>query len=344
MLDVLFSEGTRCGMLSPMEDETLATDVRSRYERFAAVEADPRSPLFAEWARGVAGDDEVVARIETLPTVKQQANLVFASARFAGVPLAPWPEVRETFLASWDAIATCALERSTQTNEARRLATLLPVFARLRQPVALIELGASAGLCLHPDRWRYDFGDGRTVGDAGAPLLSTHANAATPVPDAVPQVIWRAGIDLEPLDVSDDDDLRWLGTLIWPVGNGEEDVERLNRLRAGADIARSDPPRIDRGDLLSGTGRLIEEAARHAEHVVVFHSAVLAYLPEAARRQFADLMASSPATWVANEGLGIVAGTNRIRNAPPGAFAITVGGSPVALADPHGSWLTWLER
>jgi hypothetical protein len=326
-----------------MEDETVATDIPSRYEQFAGVEADARSPLYADWARGVASDDEMIGRIATLPTVKQQANLVFASARFAGVPLAPWAEVRETFVGSWDAIATCALERSTQTNEARRLATLLPVFGRLQQPLALIEVGASAGLCLHPDRWRYDFGDGRTVGDPGAPVLSTRANAATPVPDAVPEVIWRAGIDLDPLDVSNDDDLRWLETLIWPVGDGKEDAERLARLSAAADIARSDPPRIDRGDLLSDTERLIEEASRHAEHVVVFSSAVLAYLPETARTRFADMMASASATWIANEGLGIVAGTNHVPDAPPGAFVITVDGSPVALADPHGSWVTWLS-
>jgi hypothetical protein len=329
-------------MLSSMDDETVAEDLRSRYERFARVEADPRSPLYAEWARGVASDGDVIARIETLPPVKQQANLVFASARFAGVPLAGWPEVRKRFLESWEPIAACALQRSTQTNEARRLATLVPILGRLVQPIALIEVGASAGLCLYPDRWSYDFGNGRTVLTSGAPLLSTRANAATPVPDAVPQVTWRAGIDLDPLDASNEDDLRWLETLIWPVGQGEEDAERLHRLRAAADIARSDPPRIDRGDLLTDTGRLIDETSRQVEHVVVFHSAVLAYLPEDARSRFADLMASVPATWIANEGLGIVAGTKSIPDAPPGAFAITVDGSPVALADPHGAWLTWL--
>ncbi|MET0933095.1 MAG: DUF2332 family protein, partial [Mycetocola sp.] len=149
--------------------------------------------------------------------------------------------------------------------------------------------------------------------------------------------------DLEPLDVSNDDDVRWLETLIWPVGDGDEDADRLGRLHAAADIARSDPPRLNRGDLLTDTEQLIEEASRHAEHVVVFHSAVLAYLPDVARTEFADLMASAPATWIANEGLGIVRGTDRIPDAPAGAFAITVDGNPVALADPHGSWLTWLS-
>lgn len=328
-----------------MEDETAATDVRSRYERFARIEADPRSPLYAEWARGVASDDDVIARIETLPTVKQQANLVFASARFAGVPLAPWADIRGVLIESWDDIAACALARSTQTNEARRLATLLPAFGLVPGPFALIEVGASAGLCLYPDRWRYDFGDGRVVGDEHAPLLSTRADAATPIPAAVPQVAWRAGLDLNPLDVTRGDDLTWLETLIWPVGDGQPDAERLDRLHAAADIARSDPSRLERGDLVTATEGLVAEAAQHAEHVVVFHSAVLAYLSDSDRATFAELMAASDATWISNEGLGIVGpAANVLPDASPGAFVITKNATPLAFCDPHGSWLTWLTR
>ncbi len=331
----------QCGR---MEDETLASDVSERYERFARIEADPRSPLYAQWARGVASDTEIARLIATLPTLKQQANLVFASARFAGVPLRPWHEVRELVLASWDDIASCALARSTQTNEARRLATLLPAFGLVDQPFALIEVGASAGLCLYPDRWRYEFGDGRRVGDARAPLLSTRANPETPVPEALPTVLWRAGLDLNPLDVSDSDDLRWLETLIWPVGAGDEDGERLSRLHSAAHIARSDPPRVDIGDLLADTEKLIDEALRHARSVVVFHSAVLAYLPENARQAFSERMIASPATWIANEGIGIVPETEgTLPGVREGAFVISADGLPLALCDPHGSWLEWLE-
>ena len=53
--------------------------------------------------------------------------------------------------------------RATQTNEAARCAALLPLLGLLDGPLALIEVGASAGLCLYPDRYSYDY-DGRPVG------------------------------------------------------------------------------------------------------------------------------------------------------------------------------------
>ncbi|HUZ56387.1 MAG TPA: DUF2332 family protein [Streptosporangiaceae bacterium] len=37
-----------------------------------------------------------------------------------------------------------------------------------------------------------------------------------PLPARVPEISWRAGLDLNPLDVSSDDDVRWLSCLVWP--------------------------------------------------------------------------------------------------------------------------------
>ena len=93
-----------------------------------------------------------------------------------------------------------------QTNEPARRATLLPVLARLPQPLALIEVGASAGLCLMADRYRYDFGRGLvrpSVDQLDPPVFSCVVNATTPVPTAPPRVTWRAGLDLDPVDISD---------------------------------------------------------------------------------------------------------------------------------------------
>ncbi|MFE4537493.1 DUF2332 family protein [Streptomyces scopuliridis] len=64
------------------------------------------------------------------------------------------------------------LSRRTQTNEPGRCATLLPALAALDGPLALIEVGASAGLCLHVDRYSYDYGHTHLTGrDPQAPTL-----------------------------------------------------------------------------------------------------------------------------------------------------------------------------
>ena len=117
--------------------------------------------------------------------------------------------------------------RRTQTNEVGRCAILLPVLARLQGPLALVEVGASAGLCLLLDRYRYRYGD-RSVGDASAPvLLDCEVSGPVPVPKRVPEVAWRRGIDVARIDVTDDDDVRWLEACVWP-----DQTERIARLLA----------------------------------------------------------------------------------------------------------------
>lgn len=82
---------------------------------------------------------------------------MFASARLAGVPLVPYPEARNALIKNWDAIQQTALSHSTQTNEAGRCAVLLPELSKITGPIALLEVGASAGLCLYPEKYAYRF-------------------------------------------------------------------------------------------------------------------------------------------------------------------------------------------
>ena len=106
--------------------------------------------------------------------------------------------------------------------------------------LALLEVGASAGLTLLPDRYSYDYAGHRVQGtDPDAPVIACEPRGPVPLPGRVPEVTWRAGLDLNPLDVTSDDDMHWLECLIWP---GEEG--RLARLRAAIATARIAAPDV----------------------------------------------------------------------------------------------------
>jgi len=327
-----------------MDEEGLA-EISSRYIRFADAEARGRSPLYEELARAVAGDREILGFLSALPDMKRQPNLLLAAVRHLfGTPTG-WTEFRQALLAHPDAVRSLMLERSTQTNESGRCATLLPVLARLPQPLALLEVGTSAGLCLMPDLYSYDYG--RKVIRAPAmasepPVFRCSANETTPLPTAAPQVVWRAGMDLSPIDASDPSQVAWLETLVWP-----EQTARLANLRAAVKIAATAKPRGVKGDLRGADlVRLCSEAPKDAT-LVVFHTAVLAYVSDPAERlAFAEQVVNLCPYWISNESpcvfpsISTRAGTSW----PSGRFLLSVNGSPVAWTDPHGASLEWIAE
>jgi hypothetical protein len=133
-----------------------------------------------------------------------------------------------------------------------------------------------ATLCLLPDRYAYGYG-GAVVGDPASPLrLACQPYGPVPIPTALPEVVWRRGIDLDPVDLGDPDEVRWLESCVWP-----DQPHRLARLRAAVAVARTDPPLVVRGDLLDQVGPMVAQAPAGAT-VVVFHAAVLVYLPRPA--------------------------------------------------------------
>ncbi|QIG45128.1 DUF2332 domain-containing protein [Nocardioides anomalus] len=310
--------------------------VVDQYTRFAA-EARDESPCFAEWALGVASDPEVLASISSLPGTKKQPNLVFAAARWHGVPApGPYAGLRAALLADDGRIRATVLERATQTNEVGRLATLLPAFPT--GPLALLEVGASAGLNLFPDRWGYSWTPGHDLGPE--PRLRCAVTGPAPLPTSLPDVRWRGGIDLHPLAVTDPDDVAWLEVLVWP-----EQEERRERLRHAVAVAREDPPHLVPGDLLTELPALVAEASAYGT-VVVFHSAVAVYLaPEDRERMRAlmtGLVADGACTWISNEAPGVFPAFAH-PDAPPLRFQLSVDGRAVGFTQGHGHELAWLD-
>ena len=118
--------------------------VSSAYFRFAEDEVRDKSPLYCELLRGVAADREAIGFLLTLPREKRQPNLFLAATRrLFGTP-AGWDQLRSRVLQDKDALRAVMLARSTQTNEPGRCAALLPVLTGLPEPLALLEVGASA--------------------------------------------------------------------------------------------------------------------------------------------------------------------------------------------------------
>ncbi|MFI2489405.1 DUF2332 domain-containing protein [Promicromonospora kroppenstedtii] len=311
------------------------------YAHFALSQArNGGSPTYEDWASGVAADPEVCALLDTLPEPKRQPNLLFAAARLAGAPAGAWAAVRSWLVAAWPGVEHEMRTRATQTNEPRRCATLLPTLAAVDGPVALVEVGASAGLCLYPDRYSYAYTtpDGtvtRLDPATGPSDVLLPCTIEGPVPTRLPDVVWRAGIDLNPLDVRDPADLAWLEALVWP-----EHTDRVGTLRAAARLVAADSPHLVAGDLLAGVADLVAAAPAEAT-VVVQNSAVLCYLPLPERAEFAATMDRLRRTrgvvWLSNEGWTVL--PDVAAKLPAGAdpqFILARDGEPVALTDPHG--------
>ena len=325
-------------------------EVAEYYRYFAARELRGTSPTYERLAEAIAASPDALAVIADLPVVKRQVNLVLTALRVDGAPLDdPTGTVRH-LVERADAVCSIVLARATQTNEARRIGSLLPEILRQPGPVALIEVGASAGLCLHPDRYDIRFDDGSRHGDPSSPVRLDVAVLGTARPAEHPlEVGWRAGVDLNPLSVRDPDDVAWLEALVWP-----EHTERADRLHRAIGVAADHPVEIVRGDLVEEIEPLLARVPAGLR-TIVFHTAVLAYLPTERREVFTRIMAGHPeVTWLANEGDGIVRhddGTLEVGrpnpdspawSASPAPFVLTRDGRPVALTQPHGEWIEYL--
>jgi hypothetical protein len=325
-----------------------ATDIRLRYRQFADMECKGYSDVYYRLALAVSEDDEVIAFIGEMPVT--QPNLFFASIQFLTGPDS-MPKTRSELRAFLKRrgreIADVMRSRRTQTNEVGRCAVLLPALPL--GPLALVEVGASAGMCLLLDRFYYEFGSTR-VGDASSPV-HLRCTVAGPLllPRAVPHVVWRRGLDASPINVRDDDAIRWLLACVWP-----DHPERRRRLEGAIHLAKADPPAVSAGDAVDDLPAVLAEVPGDAQ-LVVFHSAVLNYVSADRRQRFADVLADASkrreVVWLSNEAPGVIPEMTVL--APSlselrflvGRTQFTNGrrrDQLLALAHPHGADLTWL--
>ena len=321
--------------------------VRSRFRRFAHEEAWLASPLYARLARAVASDDALTRFVAQLPDT--QPNLLFAIIQYLhGHDSMPrdGAALRDVLERDRDEVVSLAYTRRVQTNEIGRCAVVVPALPE--GPLALLEVGASAGLCLLLDHYGYRWGASSAgPGDASV-TLPCRTSGPAPIPEVLPEIVWRRGVDLAPVDVFDPDATRWLRACVWA-----DQPERRARLEAALDAARRLSPVVERGDLVAEVGRLIAAAPRDAR-VVVMHGGVLAYLAEERKRAFVAALAAAshhrPIVWISNEAPGVVFDRPREERRPRAATFLLARvrledgiaeEELLGCAHPHGAHLEW---
>lgn len=152
----------------------------------------------------------------------------------------------------------------------------------------------------------------------------------------MPEIVWRAGLDLNPLDLADTDAVAWLRALVWP-----EHDERRERLGVAARIAARERLAIRRADLFDGLDDLAGEAPPDAT-LVVTHSATLAYLDDHRRQEAVRSIKATGACRISFEGRGVdpevpdVAVPISVET----LFVAALDGAPYALSDGHGNTLS----
>jgi hypothetical protein len=194
------------------------------------------------------------------------------------------------------------VDHPVQTNEPGRCAALLGGFLEVARvtglPLRLLEVGASAGLNLRFDRYRYELGEERWGPPASPAVIRAGLAGSRPPLDVPLRVASRAGCDARPVDPRSDEGRLTLLSYVWP-----DQLERIERLRAALELARELDAPVERAGAAEWTeARLAEPAAGAA--TVVFHSIVMQYLADAERDRFEEAVRRAPAAWLRMEPAG----------------------------------------
>lgn len=251
-------------------------------------------------------------------------------------PGATWQTFRAALARNVDRLARL-VERPVQTNEVGRCAALLPGFLAVAAgtglPLRLLEVGASAGLNLRWDRYRYS-ADGFEWGPVDSPvrlgfdLLGTDRFGAPPAVE----VTERRGCDASPVDPTAAEGRETLLAYVWP-----DQTARVERLEAALRVAAGVPVEVDRARAATWVERQLATAAP-GQATVVYHSIVLQYLNESEREAFhshldeaaARASAEAPLAWLRMEPDGEMAAV-RLTTWPGGEDRL------LARAGYHGS-------
>ena len=229
--------------------------------------------------------------------------------------------------------------RRVQTNEIRRCSYLMPAFGMVFRdagelPLALIDVGASAGLNLLWDSYQYRYSDGSTFGPSESEVVieCELRNEMPDIPLEMPSVAFRIGVDLNPVDLGDDEQFLWMMALVWP-----DHPDRAALLRAARRTWLNDPPHVERGDALDVLPRVLAEVPPDTA-LCVFHCHTLNQFPVESRNTFYEILnresLDRPVYHLQSEGEQM-----RLDRIVDGVADTILW----ARRNAHGRWIEWLS-
>lgn len=350
-----------------MNEQTDSTGkMAERFRQIAKEQFEGYSPLYERLAQSIAGDPEVLAVVDGVGHGEQVVPLLLLGSvhylllKGAEHPLAayypsvvgydrnpregdPYPAFHDFVLQNRAEVERLVQTSIVQTNEVQRCACLLPVFGllykeALKRPLALVEVGTSAGLHLLWDKYGYSYGPDLKFGDADSPVqlsCELRGKFRPPMPEPFPRVGYRVGVDLDPIDVRDPDQVLWLRAMIWP-----EHQDRAELLARAVEIAREDPPTLLKGDMFDLLPQAVRDAPRGTT-ICVYHSYTIVQLPQEDRKRLTSLIGElsldRPIYRISQEWLGgETAQITLMRYA-----GNTYEEQHLADCHPHGHWLEW---
>lgn len=328
--------------------EALGSPFTARVCRLHAERLVPGSPV-ADSVFGWQGDPSPAADSVPLRLAGSLHALVLGG-RDAGLKAVYPPEVTEDDLL-WDAIKAAEghhadflldrLRSAPQTNEVRRAGALLPGFLLLGEmfgkPLALSEVGASAGLNLQWDRYRFDLG-GRPHGPLDSPVLIAPEWRGEAAPDAEVTAGERAACDLYPVDAGSPDHRLRMLSYIWA-----DQSDRLERTAHALDIAAREGLQVEKADAVEWLAERLSVPRPGRLHVV-YHTIAWQYLPEALRAKGDALVAEAGARATAEAPLARLS-LEADGGADGASLTLQVWPSgerqEIGRGDFHGRWVDW---
>lgn len=337
------------------------------FNEFAEAARQGSSLLYEYLAHAIADDRQLLALAAHSPAEQPVALMLFAAVHYLLLngtehALADfYADLTSTPRPAADAyphfVEYCAKQRAAiiellgtgkvQTNEVRRCALLLPAIALVAErggakPLSMVEIGPSAGLTMLWNRYSYEYSDGQRLSQPDAPFVLTcevKGKIAPPIPSVYPQVAYQVGVELNPIDVHDDDAIRWLKALIWP-----EHLERRERLQLAIELTRQETPHIISGDALDLLPQVLGDVPEDTT-LCVYHSFAVYQFSQPMRDRLERLLAehaqSRDVHHIAVEWYSGAEGpTIELAHYSRSARREQV----LANCQPHGQWIEWLAE